>query len=737
MSDLSHQGAFRLIYKRRLTRAEQDALQRHLRHCAECREDAEMAGLFSDHLVLEALPTWPSAQYTAVFMEGAARRSRRSHIMKPIYAVGVTVALALLMLAGWFIIRSNIQTTGLVEAPQLPAVSISESQPAAQPAAPEEVVSQPEIDMAAANEQLIEAVRSNDPAFVAKLLDAGADPDAVDSRGNAALAVAARSGKLEIARLLLDAGAEVDGTWTGTNGAQTSALYEAIHLQHNDVAELLIARGADVNWLWNDAKEVSGAPLHTASRFNNVEMVQRLIDNGADPNLRSKWSQGTTPLHWAVRNQSVEVARMLLSNGADVDLATDLGVTPLMYMLRTNAGSIRLSDRVTLLLEAGADLDLQDKIGDTALHYAARRGIEEAVALIIEHEASLDIENNAGQTPLDLAANDEIAEMLREAGATSGSQAETSPADERLLAAVIAGDAAEAEKLLNDGADPDFVSSDGYSALPSAAGAGQVEIVQLLLEAGADVNRTMDGSAPDGDPFTDASALLHAASHGELDVVELLLANGADPNKAETQEGDVPLHHAVWLPYGNIEIVNALLENGAKVDVRRTASDGMTPLHWAAIAGWPEATEALIQAGADINLQDLQHDRTPLHWVIYNAPASSQIEMMHLLLDAGADVNLASYGGVTPLMAAIRERFLIGLAEQVTLLLEAGADPDLQDDFGDAALHYAVRESKKEAVELLIEHGASLDIKNNQGHTPLDLATNDEIAVMLREAGAE
>jgi len=417
MSDLSHQGAFRLIYKRRLTRAEQDALQRHLRHCAECREDAEMAGLFSDHLVLKALPTRPSAQYTAVFMEGAARRSRRSHIMKPIYAVGGTVALALLMLAGWFIIRSNIQTTGLVEAPQLPAVSISESQPAAQPAAPEEVVSQPEIDMAAANEQLVEAVRSNDPAVVAELLDAGADPNAVDSRGNAALALAAMSGKLEIARLLLDAGADVDGTKIDDSTEElTSALYQAVYMQHNDVAELLIANGADVNWLWDNKKETWGTPLHAAAWFNNVEMVQRLIDNGADPDLLSKYSRGTTPLHWAVWNQSEEVARMLLDNGAEVDLATDLGVTPLMYMLDPKARSIRLLDLVALLLEAGADPDLQDKIGDTALHYAARGGREEAVALLIEHGASLDIENNAGQTPLDLAANDEIAEMLREAG---------------------------------------------------------------------------------------------------------------------------------------------------------------------------------------------------------------------------------------------------------------------------------------------------------------------------------
>ena len=74
MSELTHQGAFRLIYKRRRTEAEQGALQSHLQHCAECRQDAEMAGMFNDHLVLKELPTRPSPQFTAVFKESAARR---------------------------------------------------------------------------------------------------------------------------------------------------------------------------------------------------------------------------------------------------------------------------------------------------------------------------------------------------------------------------------------------------------------------------------------------------------------------------------------------------------------------------------------------------------------------------------------------------------------------------------------------------------------------------------------
>ena len=249
MSELTHQGAFRLIYKRRRTEAEQGTLQSHLQHCPECRQDAEMAGLFTDHLVLKELPARPSPRFSVVYREQAARRSRRSQIMKPIYSVGGAVALALLMLAGWFIIRSNIQTTGLVEAPQLPAISASEPQ-------------------AALDNQLIEAVKGKDVAAVEQLLDEGAgadavdaeghpalyyavlgmetgssadmvamllnngaNPDVVDGRGTALLSLTAKNGRLEVVQLLLDAGADVNAKFAiGSDNDKSPLILSLIHI---------------------------------------------------------------------------------------------------------------------------------------------------------------------------------------------------------------------------------------------------------------------------------------------------------------------------------------------------------------------------------------------------------------------------------------------------------------------------------------------------------------------------
>lgn len=284
--------------------------------------------------------------------------------------------------------------------------------------APESLVVTEIVAPQVSDEQLVAAVKAGDTAEVERLLEAGADPNAVDNRGYASLALAAMYGKLGIARLLLDAGADVDGTIIDPdNGEQLSALHQAAMLQHNDVAELLIAHGADVNWLWDDEKEGWGTPLHIAALKNNVEMVSRLLDNGADPNLRSKFSSGTTPLHWALREGNVECAQALLDNGAEVDLATDWGVTPLMQTINHQGSSGNLAAGVALLLEAGADPDLQNKIGETALHYAARERKAEAVSLLIEHGADIDIENMDGLTPLDVAASSEIKEMLQKAGA--------------------------------------------------------------------------------------------------------------------------------------------------------------------------------------------------------------------------------------------------------------------------------------------------------------------------------
>jgi ankyrin repeat protein len=149
--------------------------------------------------------------------------------------------------------------------------------------------------------------------------------------------------------------------------------------------------------------------------LNNVEIVTLLLENGADPSLLSTFNSGTAPLHFAVAGDSVEAIQAMLDGGADVDIQTDMGLTPLMDGIR--GSSPRLIEIVTILLDGGADLNVQDNSGNTALHHAVRSRRADVITLLLEYGAVPDIENNFGKTALDLATTDEIAEMLREAGA--------------------------------------------------------------------------------------------------------------------------------------------------------------------------------------------------------------------------------------------------------------------------------------------------------------------------------
>ena len=255
--------------------------------------------------------------------------------------------------------------------------------------------------------------------------------------------------------------------------------------------------------------------------------------------------------------------------------------------------------------------------------------------------------------------------------------------------------------LLDNGANL-YRLVDGYLHVPALMYADDVEIAQLLLDRGA----LVDGGIGEGGTVLD-----FAAEQGNTDVVKLLIANGADVN-AYGEVGDTPLHAAK-----NIEIAKILIDNGA--DIHADCDCG-TPLHTAEDA---EIAQLLIDNGADVNAYTLGMG-SPLH-------TANSAEIAQLLIDHGADVNAHTYGMRSPLHTA-------NSAEIAQILIDNDADVNVRDKNDNTPLHSAIFYMSAEIVEVLLENGADINAKNDDGHTPLDIAIErgqDEVANLLREHG--
>ncbi|MBS2018757.1 MAG: ankyrin repeat domain-containing protein [Deltaproteobacteria bacterium] len=165
---------------------------------------------------------------------------------------------------------------------------------------------------------------------------------------------------------------------------------------------------------------------------------------------------------------------------------------------------------------------------------------------------------------------------------------------EDLLLYAQLGYAEHIQRLVHEGADPDWRREDGVTTLMIASLTGRVEIMNALLDAGASI----DLQAPDG-----MTALLAATAYArttrDIAGVELLLARGADPKLANA-EGNDPLMMSAR--HGLVEATIALLKAGA--DPKRANRYGTTALMQAARGHLVETVKVLIRAGADPTQRD-------------------------------------------------------------------------------------------------------------------------------------
>jgi len=179
-------------------------------------------------------------------------------------------------------------------------------------------------------------------------------------------------------------------------------------------------------------------------------------------------------------------------------------------------------------------------------------------------------------------------------------------------------------------------------------------------------------------------------------------------------------HEMAFLDYNESSL---MCEAATMDDLNSTDHKGNTPLIWAASEGREDIIRLLVDSGANVNVQNFD-GVTPLHL----AAERGDVDMVMCLIENGANVNIQSEEGATPVHIAS----VHGRLEVMKSLAAHGAHLELTDNSEETPLHYAVRGGHLEGVQFLVEKcGVELDCINEDEETPLQLASCfEEISIL-------
>lgn len=402
-------------------------------------------------------------------------------------------------------------------------------------------------------------------------------------------------------------------------------------------------------------------------------------------------------------------------------------------------------DAVRTLLQQGVDVNAAQGDGMTALHWAALSGDLDLAKMLLYAGANVKASTRLGAfTPLVLASKSGHGSMV--------------------------------STLLAAGANPNDTTTNGTTALMLAAASGSVDAVTALLDGGASVNATESAMGQ--------TALMFASAYDRAPVVDLLVKRGADvalstkvvdaaaiekehrelrrerqkrlgvfaqgqggraqedgegeEDEKKSSGGNVFGKLIGWMRPG--------ADSTKKDDEPKALTygqlvgnqGGMTALHLAARQGYIETVEALLEAGADVNALSAGDKTSPL----LIATINGRFDLGKVLLDHGADPNLASEAGATPLYAAVNVTWApkalypqprafqqqnLSYLDFMRELLDKGDDPNVRlkkklwysgynfdlsgvDEGGATAFWRAAYAGDVEAMSLLKEHGADPNI---------------------------
>ena len=446
---------------------------------------------------------------------------------------------------------------------------------------------------------LMVAAASDREQVVHDLIKRGASLEILGPKGDTAFHLACRHAGVAVVSLFLKHAELLDIRGAGGR----TPLMSSIQNSRVEIAKLVLDSTEDVE----ASDEDGNTALHYAAMEKMTDVVRLLIsDRGVNQNRTTTTKSIFTPLHYAARNCNFEIMEFLVKNRAECSTPTPEwdGARSAFHLVMLEPGLSRYrADCLRLLLRHGAEIDQPDGAGRTPLHWAAQHGELGKVKWLISNRAKLEAQTKDSLTPLHLAVEArhlEIARLLLDAGS-------------------------------NKDAGMKYGSK---TALHIASGANSIDLVKELLarKAFVDPEHTFCDSAG---LYEKTTPLLMAIENDNIEIMELLLEAGADVKYGDSRDRPSVYSPSVFgrsvhkpsplrvaVQKSNLAAIRILLEYNAPAG---------TLLSYAAEAGNTSVMKEVL-AKADAECTDINQ------WqCLFIAASSGHVDAVKILLDYGAD----------------------------------------------------------------------------------------------------
>ena len=445
--------------------------------------------------------------------------------------------------------------------------------------------------------------------YLAKGLDINAKGGSLKS---SALLSATLYDQVKMAEFLIRNGADVNAK--GDDGG--TALHAAAFLGQYEIAKLLIQNGADVDARnnegetvingtmadWETTKFIAGMLQLKLDRESvetgRSQIVELLRKNGAtaefsDPPDNNFWTM--------VGVGNLQAVKQHLAKGLDINAKNKDGVTALQ--IATLLGQYEIAE---LLVQKGADVNTKANDGTTALHSAAFLGRYKEAKLLLENRIDANIRNNDGATAIDILNLDwRTTQFVAQMSSLQVDKEKVEDGRNRIKKLL----GQQVASIDNQSNQSDFVGQ----SLHEAVLVGNLEGVKRHIVVKSDLNQKDPNLQGQG-----ASALHIASIFGQLEIVELLIQAGVDLNQAD-REGSTPVHAAAF--FCHEKILLSLLNAGAAPN--QSDNKGTTALDsvispWIAVQNIYNFVDALIfkPMGKPLDIERIKTDRPKIVRII-------------------------------------------------------------------------------------------------------------------------